>query len=478
MALDPINMKIAAKKAEMILIILNELKKTTQVLHAFADDSGNLTKFNAIYENLENIQNIVDNLQNLLKTQQFRNEAETFANNAKLSKDNAKLSQNASKESEIKSKINETHSANSEVNALTYKQQIEKIKSAIDTTNSNIANMQTNITIIQHDVQTKQQKINTQYQSILNEYANIIVPKTVTDSVKTWSSQSIAENIEALDVALKALIETKFNQLSGVDNTVLQTLQQLQNEDTSLVSLIGTKLDKTATATNSEKLGNIPASNYLTEDEASGIYATIGNSYTKEETDINFLKLEGGWIVGQLKISGGLLLASRQGLSFSDSGRMYKPDANTFYLQGNTLQTDKINALDTIVATKSIKANEGFYWGKQSLDVRYVKKADTSWKSLALLNGWELESSCVASFKKTSEDVVYLKGMVKAGIIGTQIAQLPDGYRPDRDMSFIVRLDNDYGKLDINTYGYVTISAIDGSTNESAYVSLEVCYGI
>jgi len=102
---------------------------------------------------------------------------------------------------------------------------------------------------------------------------------------------------------------------------------------------------------------------------------------------------------------------------------------------------------------------------------KVILDTDTNWLSPTLLNDWE-EYDETPSFRKDVSGVVHIKGTVRYGERGTAIFQLAESFRPTRNISKVVPMDESFVILDINTNGYVT----PRGTGEPAYISLEVSF--
>jgi len=102
---------------------------------------------------------------------------------------------------------------------------------------------------------------------------------------------------------------------------------------------------------------------------------------------------------------------------------------------------------------------------------RVILDTDTDWLSPTLLNAWE-EYDETPSFRRDSVGVIHFKGTVQYGICGTAVFQLPESFRPTRNISKVVPMDDASVIIDINTNGYVT----PRGTTEPAYISLETSF--
>lgn len=102
---------------------------------------------------------------------------------------------------------------------------------------------------------------------------------------------------------------------------------------------------------------------------------------------------------------------------------------------------------------------------------RVILDTDTNWLSPTLLNSWE-EYDETPSFRRNSVGVIHFKGTVQYGTCGTAIFQLPESFRPARNIAKVVTMDDTFVTIDINTNGYVT----PRGTTEPAYISLETSF--
>lgn len=88
--------------------------------------------------------------------------------------------------------------------------------------------------------------------------------------------------------------------------------------------------------------------------------------------------------------------------------------------------------------------------------VRELNSSPSPWITPTLLNGWVVYNTVFQQpgYMK-SNGVVYLKGLVKLGAVGSVIFQLPVGYRPSHQVILAVIADNAIGRLDIDANGNV-----------------------
>lgn len=98
-----------------------------------------------------------------------------------------------------------------------------------------------------------------------------------------------------------------------------------------------------------------------------------------------------------------------------------------------------------------------------STDSNYARLSvgDASWKPLTLLNGWVnyLGGYSNAEYRKTKSGVVILRGLISSGTatIGTPIATLPEGYRPESTGKLIFTT-----QIASNVKGRIDVSPISG----------------
>lgn len=90
----------------------------------------------------------------------------------------------------------------------------------------------------------------------------------------------------------------------------------------------------------------------------------------------------------------------------------------------------------------------------------------TQWCNLTLQNSWANYGGefTTAQYTKASDNVVSLKGLIRAGSTGcgTIMTTLPAGYRPSKKLLFDVRTHGGLGRADVNPDGTVTFC---GGTN-------------
>lgn len=82
-----------------------------------------------------------------------------------------------------------------------------------------------------------------------------------------------------------------------------------------------------------------------------------------------------------------------------------------------------------------------------------------AWATPAYLGTWvsfDAATYAPARYRKTSEGIVIIQGLVKLGTIGTAVFNLPAGYRPSKRLIFPAISNGAIGRLDILTTGDVT----------------------
>lgn len=94
---------------------------------------------------------------------------------------------------------------------------------------------------------------------------------------------------------------------------------------------------------------------------------------------------------------------------------------------------------------------------------------ETSWTNATLTNSWVTfgGSYPTPGYRKDSNGIVHLRGVIKSGTNGTSALTLPTGYRPAFKCSFPALNTNAGSQVDVNTDGTVVVS---GST---AYMGLD-----
>ena len=101
---------------------------------------------------------------------------------------------------------------------------------------------------------------------------------------------------------------------------------------------------------------------------------------------------------------------------------------------------------------------------------------DDVWHDLTLLNGWSGYSDTIwgtPQYRKLASGLVIVRGLISGGTTssGTNMAQLPVGYRPKRRYIFVQREANDgfYG-LRVMEDGYLRIG--DNGIANNSWVSI------
>lgn len=87
-----------------------------------------------------------------------------------------------------------------------------------------------------------------------------------------------------------------------------------------------------------------------------------------------------------------------------------------------------------------------------------VSDSSASWTAGTFQGGWvnyDTASFPGASYYKDADGVVYLKGLVRAGAIGSTIFNLPAGYRPSRTIIRINSSNQAMGRVDIQANGNI-----------------------
>lgn len=113
-----------------------------------------------------------------------------------------------------------------------------------------------------------------------------------------------------------------------------------------------------------------------------------------------------------------------------------------------------------------------------------LKSGDTGWLPIMLQNEWEIEGEA-PGYRIDSSGVVHLKGTVKNGNLNQAVCQLP--LKPSRNISKIVPLRSEMGRVDINTDGYIIARGSNqyemtqdpteqGALIEVSFLSLEMSF--
>lgn len=98
---------------------------------------------------------------------------------------------------------------------------------------------------------------------------------------------------------------------------------------------------------------------------------------------------------------------------------------------------------------------------------------DETFIAPTLLNSWVNHSVTYnnAGYYRDSAGVVHLHGMVKDGVFGSPIFNLPAGYRPARNETFACMSNNAFGRMEVTSGGDVTLlvgsnlfASLDGMT--------------
>lgn len=98
------------------------------------------------------------------------------------------------------------------------------------------------------------------------------------------------------------------------------------------------------------------------------------------------------------------------------------------------------------------------------------KLADTGWLTPALLNGWVVYDATygnAAMYRKIG-NIVFVRGLIKNGTVGTNMFILPAGYRPGIRLLFAAETNsNVLCRIDVDSTGYIL-----GTGESNAWVSL------
>lgn len=108
---------------------------------------------------------------------------------------------------------------------------------------------------------------------------------------------------------------------------------------------------------------------------------------------------------------------------------------------------------------------------------------DSGWIAPPLTNGWEIYDESIA-YRKDATGQLHFKGTARYGALNYAIFQLPLEFRPGRNISIVILMRDGFGRLDINTQGYVIPRGSEelayddsgeptGEIIEVGYVSLE-----
>lgn len=74
--IDLYKMKIANEKAELVYAVLDEIEKVLVITKSFTEKMGDVSKIEAVYENLETLDKVVANLSDIQKVDGFKSEVE------------------------------------------------------------------------------------------------------------------------------------------------------------------------------------------------------------------------------------------------------------------------------------------------------------------------------------------------------------------------------------------------------------------
>ena len=127
----------------------------------------------------------------------------------------------------------------------------------------------------------------------------------------------------------------------------------------------------------------------------------------------------------------------------------------------------RILADGSIQATNS-PAGTGYNW--LTIQSTFYQSSYTNWIGLTMQGTWAYYGApyTMPQYTKSSDGVVTLKGLIRNGTIGTTVATLPVGYRPNYRILFSTVSNSVYGRLDIDASG--NIIAQGGNT---AWYSLD-----
>lgn len=90
---------------------------------------------------------------------------------------------------------------------------------------------------------------------------------------------------------------------------------------------------------------------------------------------------------------------------------------------------------------------------KDTVELLHSAK-DSGWIKPTLTNAWETYDETIA-YRKDATGKLHLKGTARYGVLNYAIFQLPTAFIPTRNISVVVLMRDGYGRLDINTQGYV-----------------------
>lgn len=135
--------------------------------------------------------------------------------------------------------------------------------------------------------------------------------------------------------------------------------------------------------------------------------------------------------------------------------------ANVFGMMG-------VNATPAVTA----KGSGSNMW--LSLNNTYMaSNSGVNWTTMTLANSWVVYSGSYSTpqYTKTSDNVVQLKGLIRAGTTtaGTTLTTLPAGFRPKERILYTNATYGTYMRLDIQTNGVITFQ----TTANSGWISLD-----
>jgi len=124
--------------------------------------------------------------------------------------------------------------------------------------------------------------------------------------------------------------------------------------------------------------------------------------------------------------------------------------------------------------------NRKLFAGFGNQNIELMLNTDTNWIKPVLLNGWEKYDETIA-YRIDSSGTLHIKGTARYGALNHPIFQLPATIKIPRNISLVVLLRDGYGRLDINTSGYVIPrgneeQAYDEETGEPTGSIIEVGY--
>ena len=176
-------------------------------------------------------------------------------------------------------------------------------------------------------------------------------------------------------------------------------------------------------------------------------------------------------VVGNINASGGITLSgvSLVGVTDGDKGDVVVSGSGTTW----TVDSASVsNSKMANMATQTFKGRNTAGTGSpEDLSIATAQTMlglvapDSGWTAPSLLNSWvnyDTSFAPAVGYRKTSDNLVVIRGLVKNGAIGNAVFNLPSGYRPSGGSLLFSTISNGaVGRVDVQATGDVV--AVAGS---------------